>query len=481
MTLGEYYVTLLFGGQPINVQLDTGSSTIAVPLKQCKNCRANDHRLDLDKATGTAGYIACESSGCRPNICGALSQCTVCAKSNKACCAVEAPQACGFFLRYADRSGVSGALVQADVSMAGITVPLVFGAILRETESFENDNVDGILGMAYKSLACNPTCVEPLFDTMVETGKIKKDIFSICTAYDGGTVTLGGSDENFYEGELEYVPIAHGSTKHFYRVDVKKVSIGGTQVRIPSFSDAIVDSGTTVLVLAPNAYDAIKEYFQTHYSQVPGLTPHDNRKVDTIRLIERESLGINGDNIRASKSDKKEKTWFSPGYCVRLTDVELAMLPDIVISLDGTDLVLEPDTYMLKFKRRTSLMWEPILYRCLGISYLEGLQHMENNAILGNTVLTKYFVEYDRENDRIGFAVGKNCVQPNRETLQAGDYLPSKPSFGLPRWVTWLLTFCSVLIWILLIAICTRETRRYRGYREIGGSGSSVPLLAPSS
>lgn len=467
-TIGEYYTTLYFGGQPINVQVDTGSSTIAVPLKQCRNCRSHDHRLDLQAATGTAGYIPCASSACRPNVCGALKSCSVCSQNNRACCSLDAPKACGFFLLYADRSGASGALIQADVAMAQLTVPLIFGAILRETEQFENQNVDGILGMAYSSLACNPTCVDPLFDTLVKTGKVERDIFSICTAADGGTITLGGSSPDFYKGKLQYVPLSHGAVKHFYRVDVKQVSIGGKRVRIPNFSNAIVDSGTTVLVLAPSAYNAIKGHFQENYCKIPGLCPSSSRQVEYVRVIQRAhfSADVQQEVLNTTYRPADDKTWFNPGYCARLTDEYIRMLPDIVISLNGVDLVLDSDTYMLRYEQQSTFAWETITYRCLGLSPLEGLQHMENNAILGNTVLIKYFVEYDRENDRVGFAVSKNCVDPSKTViLESPKELPKRR--GLPTWIIALLSVACVAAWISLIVMCVREARSHSGYTEI--------------
>lgn len=467
-TIGEYYTTLYFGGQPINVQVDTGSSTIAVPLKQCRNCRPHDNRLDLQAANGNSGYIPCDSSACRPHVCGAMRACSVCSKRNGACCASDAPKACGFYLLYADRSGASGALVQTDVSVAGLTVPLIFGAVLRETEQFENENVDGIFGMAYSSLACNPTCVDPLFDTLVKMGKVGRNTFSICTATNGGTVTLGGSNPHYHEGDLQYVPLSHGLVKHFYGVDVNHVTIGGKRVHVPNFTDAIVDSGTTVLVLAPSAYNAIKDYFQSNYCQVPGLCAGSSRQIESIRIIERaqSNADLQGENLNVTGKIADDKTWFNPGYCARLSQKYVDMLPDIVISLNGADLVLDADTYMLKYEQRSTFAWETVTYRCLGLSPLEGLQHMENNVILGNTVLIKYFIEYDRENDRVGFAISKNCADPSRRS--APENLEGIPKArGLPSWVIALLALACVAAWISLIVMCVKEAQTRSGYTEI--------------
>lgn len=457
--LGEYYITLTFGGQPINVQIDTGSSTLAVPLKQCFNCRNNDHRFDMDSATGTRGVIKCDSAACRPNTCHVMPVCTTCSARSRACCSPIVPGACGFFIQYADQSGASGALVQADVGIAGMTVPLAFGAILVETAQFEAAEVDGIFGLAYSALACNPTCVTPLFDTLVQRRKVRHDIFSICTQSHGGTLTLGGSDPDLYKGDLQYVPIVHSAGRHFYDVRVKGVMIGGMNVQIPDFGDTIVDSGTTVLVLAPKSYQAIKTHFQQNYCAVPGLCI-SREDSPSARVVERIS---DGNSTKFESIRAESHSWFEPGYCVRLDSRHLKMLPDITIMLDnGVKLDIDPETYMLKYETTVMFGWERVVYRCLGISYLAGLERMENNAILGNTVLQKYFVEYDRENDRIGFAVAKNCVRPKSEQLLSGSVLEEESSRGLP-----ILKITAVIASVIAIIACVNVRTKREDYTPI--------------
>lgn len=473
VTLGEYYLTLGFADQPINVQIDTGSSTLAVPLSECRNCRTKDHRLRLADAKGDAGLISCESSVCRPRVCNRSGLCKVCSRYSGACCATQAPAACAFFLSYADESGASGALVQADVTVAGLTVPLAFGGILSETEQFENAEVDGILGLAYKSLACNPTCVTPLFDKLVEDGLVERDIFSICTGRNGGTLVLGGSSPQYYEGQLQYVPLIGRSVKQFYDVAINHVKIGDHKVSIPSFSDAIVDSGTTVLVITESAYNAIKSHFQTNYCHVPGLcTDGRGRQVQPAHVVlgPKTMQQTKAGEIPVSEKAAAGQSWFTPGYCGRLTEAHIQMLPNITIALHGgVELVLDPDVYMLEYEASSMFGWEKVIYRCLGIAFLDSLDLMENNAIMGNTVLQKYFVEYDRQNDRVGFAIAKNCVNKSAELLITGT-ASSKKQRGLPKWLLISLAVGSVGAWVLLLAVCARESRKHSQYAPIPSS-----------
>lgn len=469
--LGEYYVTLTFGGQPLTVQIDTGSSTMAVPLLECGNCRQGGRRLDLAKASGNAFIILCDSPMCSAKSC--TSRCGACS-STHACCGQKAKSACSFALRYADKSGTTGALVKADVGISSLVTSLVFGAILDETSSFSSESVDGIFGLAYKSLACNPNCVTPLFDALVESGKVQHDIFSICTGGEGGVLTLGGSNPNLFAGSLQYVPLEHSSRPLFYLVSITGTSVGGKSVNLPHFSSAIVDSGTTLLIVSTTTYHALRDYFFAHYCDVPGLCPTSTDR----QIIEhpyfphqsQSSRGVDYGNVEAMRHSRAEPTtWFEPGYCVRLEKSDIAHLPTISIHLRGFTLDLEPEVYMLP--HYITRGFQKNLYYCLGIQPLQGLEAFPNDVILGDTVLQKYFVEYDRENQRIGFAVARNC-NDSSAIEPASLEQPSSPqnsngNFGWFRHSKQVLYLVGTIIVVITIISCIRTTPSSGGYQPI--------------
>lgn len=386
--------------------------------------------------------------------------CSACSSRTNACCSPQAPHACGFFLSYADQSGVSGALVHTNVAIAGITVPLTVAAVLAETKGFENTQVDGILGMAYSPLACNPTCIMPLFDTLVNARVVKRDVFSICTASNGGTLTLGGSNPNFYHGKLAYVPLA--SRFHlFYDISLTGVEIGGRTVDIPYFNHAIVDSGTTVMVVTNRAFKALKHHFQSNYCNVPGLCVHQpsslTQQQSTSNVLPRHL--VSGHTTLSNSSTRVSASWFDPYFCANLEDRHIAMLPDIVIKLENNvRIVLEPDVYMIKYEKADTFGFRKIVYRCLGISSFQGMDLVPNNVILGNTVLQKYFVEYDRENSRLGFAVAKNCVDPNVKAAESSTFLGRLGSDTMRQWMARIFTVAAILAWVVVVFLCTRKT-----------------------
>lgn len=461
--LGEYYVTLTFGGQPINVQIDTGSSTMAVPLRECTNCRKGGRALDLSRASTSAFIVSCDSPLCSANIC--TFGCGACSPTTP-CCGKNAKPACSFQLRYADGSGTSGALVRAIVAISSLETPLVFGAMLEETSSFANDKVDGIFGLAYKSLACNPSCVTPLLDTLVQSAKVQHDIFSICTSKEGGILSLGGSNSNLYNGSLTYVPLQTFRIPTFYYVSIEGTTVGGKSVNLPQFTFAIIDSGTTLVVLPTQTFHALRDHFQTNYCNVPGLCPGGQaRQVVPHPYYPHSKQPAEGIDHKIGTNSVHEEalTWFQPGYCVRLTEAELDLLPTISIRLEGYSLVIEPRVYMIP--HYVTKAFQTHLYYCLGIQPLDGLA----DVIIGDTVLRKYFVEYDRENSRLGFAVAAKCIDSSAVEPATTLHPPQERS----NWFSSLLHhglqlfYLAGTIVILVVLINCLKPSNTEGYQPI--------------
>ena len=285
-------------------------------------------------------------------------------------------------------------------------------------------------------------------------------------------LTLGGSNREHYEGELQYVPMRHKGNPLYYDVAVEAVKIDGVNIKVKTFSNAIVDSGTTLLIMTAKAYKAFRRYFQSNYCHVPGLCP--GKVVVPPSHIIRVPGSIAHERARLTNTSKaSSNSWFTPGYCVRLTPAQVAMLPPIDIVLEGgVVLRLEPEDYMLEYQQANTL-GPATIFRCLGFSYLEALEMFDNNVILGNTVLQKYFVEYDRANDRIGFAVAKDCVDPDAEPLEGGQVSYPSQSW-IPSWLITGVLLIAIIVWILIIVRCAGDMltrhRELQGYNEIANA-----------
>lgn len=366
--VGEYYTRITVGGQPIRVQVDTGSSTLAFPVAECATCPPSDLRYNprLSK-TGKQRWISCVNPLCARDVC-TVHSCKRCS-ANDACCAEENPAACMFALRYGDGSGAQGGLMVDEMTWGNASAPVIFGAILSDSENFERSIVDGILGMAYKSLACNPTCVEPPFQQLVKAG-VLHDEFTICITPQGGKLVLGAFDNSLATSSMTYVPLALSDPPTFYTVNVSKtLTIGKRKLDLTEIRAGIVDSGTTLVVVSATTFVTLLKHIIKYYCEVPGLC-------------------------------KTSKPWFRPAACVALSEDIINKLPTLVFHLGSEnefDLELRPQDYMLRFKKNNRD------YRCVGIMAMKELQP-GTDIIFGNTVMQRYVTHYDRQNKRLGFA-----------------------------------------------------------------------------
>lgn len=358
--VGEYFSIIEIGGKSIRVQIDTGSSTLAVPMKGCKSCINKLNRYSVDESP-TGSPISCDSDDCAADRC--TTNCPVCSVRG-ACCSSERPAECGFSLRYADGSAASGSVVHDEMRWGKLKTNVTFGGILRNSPNFERPEVDGILGMAFKSLACNPSCFDPPFDAFVKEGLVH-NVFSICMTSTGGKLMLGGYDKRVSKGRVQYVRLTHSGAERYYRVTLDgRLGIGGESVSMPDFRTAIVDTGTTLIVTSTRAFAAIKEQLQRRYCNVPELCGPDS--------------------------------WFQSGMCINLADEDLALMPSFTFTVGGdVRLTLRAQDYMLSYRRNRRT------YRCVGIMGMDGLGGM---VVLGNTLMQRYVTVYDRKSGRIGFA-----------------------------------------------------------------------------
>lgn len=358
--VGEYFSVIEIGGKKIRVQVDTGSSTLAVSMRGCSSCIKKANRYAVEESHH-ATAVSCNSRLCAADRC--TTSCAICSERG-ACCSSERPEHCGFSLRYADGSAASGSLIQDQVQWGSLRTNLTFGGILRNSPNFERPEVDGILGMAYKSLACNPSCFDPPFDSFVKEGLVQ-DVFSICMTATGGKLMLGGYDAKVAKTRVRYIPLQHSGAERYYRITLGgSLLVGEERVSLPNFQVAIVDTGTTLLVTSTRTFATLKEHFQKKYCMIPELCGSDS--------------------------------WFQSGMCVSLSERDLGRLPALTLTVGGrVRLVLRPRDYMLSYSRGGKT------YRCVGIMGMDGLGGM---VVLGNTLMQRYVTVYDRRNARLGFA-----------------------------------------------------------------------------
>lgn len=164
--------------------------------------------------------------------------------------------------------------MQDTVSMAGLSADnVILASVYQLTSDFLSAKSDGILGLAYKSLA--DSGATPFLDMLYEQGVIAENVFSFYLSSssngDSSELILGGVDSRFYTGDIKYYPII---LEAWYVIAANSITIGSVNVHLDS---VIVDSGTSLCVgdkaaLAPIIALFPKTIECSTISQYPAMT-----------------------------------------------------------------------------------------------------------------------------------------------------------------------------------------------------------------
>jgi len=315
----EYFGEVDIGSPPqkFKVIYDTGSSNLWVPSKTCDNCKKNGTLYD---SSASSTYNKNGQS---------------------------------FALQYGTGS-CKGFLSADTVSIGGATITkFAFGEVTHEAaDVFGAAPFDGILGMGPAKAAIDH--VPMPIDQLVAQGKIQHKIFAFYLSSGGkagSTLTLGGVDSTFYDGDFTYVPVAKAAALlPYWLVSASDIKVGGASTKSCNFLTGcymVVDTGTSILAGPPSTVNT---------------------------LISK--IG----NVSADCSNADH-------------------LPVITFTFSGKTFDLGPDFYVLRIPDENGQI------QCqLGI---EGVNAGVPIWILGDPFLRKYYTVWDGEANRVGFAMAK--------------------------------------------------------------------------
>uniref|UniRef100_A0A665UTV8 Peptidase A1 domain-containing protein n=1 Tax=Echeneis naucrates TaxID=173247 RepID=A0A665UTV8_ECHNA len=143
-------------------------------------------------------------------------------------------------------------------------------AITQSDRFFINgSNWEGILGLAYADIARPDETLEPFFDSLVRQTPVPNlfslqlcgagftQNYSLGSATVGGSMIIGGVDTSLYVGELWYTPIRR---EWYYEVIIVRIEVNGQELNMDckeyNYDKSIVDSGTTNLRLPRKVFQA---------------------------------------------------------------------------------------------------------------------------------------------------------------------------------------------------------------------------------
>ncbi|NXF88415.1 PEPA protein, partial [Eubucco bourcierii] len=306
-----YYGTISIGtpGQDFTVIFDTGSSNLWVPSIYCTSQACSNHNRFNPAASST--FVGTNDS---------------------------------VSIAYGTGS-MTGVLGYDTVTVADIEVTnQIFG--LTETEPgdfFYYSPFDGILGLAFPSIASSGAT--PVFDNMMAENLVPRDLFSVYLSNSGASgsfVLFGAIDYSYTTNGISWIPL---SAETYWQITMDSVYIGGQPVACSQSCQAIVDTGTSLLVV-PNSI------------------------LGTIFA----SLGANSDG--------------------QVSCGAASSLPSIVYYINNQAFSVPPSAYVIESNG----------YCALGFQGMDVPTEAGELWILGDVFIRQYYTIFDRANNRVGLS-----------------------------------------------------------------------------
>jgi hypothetical protein len=238
----EYIGPITIGTPPQNfvVVFDTGSSNLWVPSTTCTDlgCKGKD-------------------------------------KYNSAASSTYVKNGKPITIQYGTGS-MSGYLAQDTVNVGGANVlNQVFGDATELANFFYNQPLDGILGLAYPSIAADG--VTPVFDNMIAQKLVAQPIFGVyldsSSGNSGSQISFGSTVSSLYTGSFAYVPVTQQT---YWSVAIESVLVNNKAVACTSGCKGIVDTGTSVIVGPTSQVNALLSALNVqsncgNYNSLPNL------------------------------------------------------------------------------------------------------------------------------------------------------------------------------------------------------------------
>ncbi|KAM4699566.1 beta-secretase 2 [Discoglossus pictus] len=329
-----------------------------------------------------------------------------------------------------------------------------------ESESFfmPNINWQGILGLAYRSLAKPSSSVDTFFDSLVQQENIP-NIFSMqmCgaglpttgTGTNGGSLVMGGIETSLYKGDIWYTPITE---EWYYQVEVLKFEVGGVNLNLNcqeyNSDKAIVDSGTTLLRLPEKVFNAMVDAI-----------------IQTSLIASFNVEFWTGTQLACWGSSEEPWEYF-PDLSIYLRDMNASR---------SFRITMKPQLYI------QSVLTTHDNMNC----YRFGISPSANALVIGATVMEGFYVIFDRAEKRVGFAVS-SCAEVSGITVSeiAGPFSTSDISSScissnpLSEPVMWIISYslmslCGIILLVLVILLLL-PNRRHQDDAQVVNDESSL-------
>lgn len=370
------------GSNPQSFQVvpDTGSSDLWVPSKSCPKCKEASARYDKS--------LSCSFKQLGDRI----------------------------TFRYGDGTTAAGTSFQDKVRVGGLTTEKQFMIQVDDMQSITHMKSDGILGLAHHYASDAAAKGRTYLHTLFREHADLKQQFSFFLTGDPdrpSELVIGDPDMAGHskESEFQYGKAYYVNQANLWLTSVWSIGWAGTGVEV-AFPDrgtlgapALVDSGSSLIVLAPDIYDHLIRELKWRFTNCRDLPEQQIISCD----------------------------------CPPAND--LSRVPTLVINVINDEdhqfgLCLSPDEYILESMDEigTRSACVPALQR--------GSARQPVPIIFGMTFMRSFYTNFDVENHRIGFARSK--LSPLGANAQCSAH--ARPLVRRAIWVaSVVMAFVSVV------------------------------------
>ncbi|KAF8504170.1 aspartic peptidase domain-containing protein, partial [Gautieria morchelliformis] len=177
-----------------------------------------------------------------------------------------------------------------DVALGTATITQSIGAASNSTGF---NGLDGILGLGPDDLTegttSNGGTVPTVTDNLAKQGKAASALVGVSIPLttngggNAGSLDFGTPDTTKFNGNLKFVPVTHTSpSSQFWGID-QSITYGNTKLPILKATSGIVDTGTTLLYMATDAFNAYVSATGATVDPTTGLlTVKDKAKLQSL-------------------------------------------------------------------------------------------------------------------------------------------------------------------------------------------------------
>lgn len=341
-------ITLGTPPQQFSVIMDTGSSNLWVPGKECIN--GNGASMNRYKFSPAAAQILASKNACfGKNLFDGTKSSTYSTNDQ------------AFQIKYGTGS-CSGYIATDNLCLDDLCIKNGFGVATHLAPFFADQPFDGIFGMAFQTIAVDN--VKPPIQNMIDQGMLANPWFTVWMTMThtenetGGLITLGDFDPQHCSDQVDWIPLSRAT---YFEIALDGVKVGGTDLQ------------SEVVVMSPTSGKTVQAVSDTGTSLIAGPKQQIQQIAGQLGGVMDHTQGV---------------------YIVPCDAADT--LPPIIFTLNGKD-------YPVTAKNYVALLAEPDNRCYLGIqSFPSG--GIGPSWILGDTWIREYCQVYDMGGKRLGVA-----------------------------------------------------------------------------